>query len=130
MRDVLKADPGGSRKGLARAAKATVMDDTNTSFLEGLQNLKKQGQMSRCTAPKCALVWATVVQSLPEEQMKFALNAAVDVLPHNANLHLWKKRKDPNCPLCKSNQSLLHVLNNCSAARDLRRYNTRHDDVL
>ena len=97
------------------------MDDTNTSFLKGLQNLKKQGQMSRVTAPKCALVWATVVQSLPEEQMKFALNAAVDVLPHNANLHLRKKRKDPNCLLCKSN---LHVLNNCSAARDLRKYNT------
>ena len=62
--------------------------------------------------------------------MKFALNAAVDVLPHNSNLHLWKKRKDPSCPLCGSNQSLLHVLNNCSVARDARRYNTRHDAVL
>ena len=57
------------------------MDDTNTSFLEGLQNLKKQGQMSRFTAPKCALVWATVVQSLPEEKMKFALNAGYHTMP-------------------------------------------------
>ena len=71
-----------------------------------------------------------VVQSLPEEQMKFSLNAALDVLPHNANLHLWKKRQDPSCPLCSNHQSLLHVLNNCPVAKHLRRYNTRHDKVL
>ena len=28
------------------------------------------------------------------------------------------------------NQSLLHVLNNCSVARDYRRYNVRHDSIL
>ena len=62
--------------------------------------------------------------------MKCALNAAVDILPYNANLHLWKKRKDPSCPLCNHNQSLLHVLNNCTLARHHRRYNIRHDAVL
>ena len=62
--------------------------------------------------------------------MKFALNAAVDVLPHNVNLHLWKKRNDPSCPLCHEKQSLLHILNNCSVARDACRYNHRHDSVL
>ena len=62
--------------------------------------------------------------------MKFALNAAVDVLPHNANLHLWKKRNDPSCLLCQENQSLLHVLNNCPVARDARRYNQWHDSIL
>ena len=34
------------------------------------------------------------------------------------------------CPLCHQHQSLLHVLNNCEVARDLRRYNVRHDAVL
>ena len=67
---------------------------------------------------------------MPEEQMKFALNAAVDVLPHNVNLHFWKKRNDSFCPLCHEKQSLLHILNNCSVARDARRYNQRHDSVL
>ena len=62
--------------------------------------------------------------------MKFALNAAVDMLPHNANLHLWHKRGDPTCPLCTQNQTLLHILNNCPTARNLRRYNARHDAVL
>ena len=97
---------------------------------EIMKSLERQGHMSRCTAPKATLIWSTVVQALPDEQMKFALNAAVDILPHNANLHLWKKRKDPSCPLCNHNLSLLHVLNNCTVARDLRRYNIRHDAVL
>ena len=46
------------------------------------------------------------------------------------HLHPWKKRQDPACPLCDNNQSLLHVLNNCPVARELRRYNVRHDVVL
>ena len=62
--------------------------------------------------------------------MKFALNAALDVLPHNNNLHRWKKRQDRSCPLCSSNQSLLHILNNCPVAIRLRRYNIHHDKVL
>ena len=61
--------------------------------------------------------------------MKFALIAALDILPHN-NLHRWKKRQDPSCILCNSNQSLLHVLNNCPMTISLRRYNVRHDKIL
>ena len=88
-----------------------------------------QGHMARCMDGECAKVWATVVKTLPEEQMKFALNAALDTLPHNANLQLWQKSSSA-CRLCGKNQSLLHVQNNCSVARDLRRYNTRHNLVL
>ena len=73
-----------------------------------------------------AHMWSTVVKALPEEQMKFALNAALDVLPHNHNL----KKNSPACTLCGENQSLLHVLNNCSSAMNLRHYNCRHDLVL
>ena len=86
--------------------------------------------MTRCLDQKCAHVWAAVVKALPEEQMKFALNAALNVLPHNSNLHLWKKKNSPACTLCGGSQTLLHVLNNCTTARDLRRYNSRHDLVL
>ena len=83
--------------------------------------------MGRCMDQECAKVWVSVVKALPEEQMEFALNAALDTLPHNANLHLWQNKSSH---LCSNNQSLLHVLNNCSIARDLRRYNIRHDLVL
>jgi len=47
------------------------------------------------------------------------------------NLHLWGKKDDDICPLClKDSQNLVHVLNSCQVARDLRRYNARHDAVL
>ena len=62
--------------------------------------------------------------------MKFTLNAAQDTLPHNGNLHLWKKLSSPNCPLCFDRQTLLHTLNHCPVALLSRRYNQRHDAVL
>ena len=41
---------------------------------------------------KCVPIWLKVVGSVSDEEMKFSLNVAVDVLPHNENLHLWNKR--------------------------------------
>ena len=70
------------------------------------------------------------MEILPDEILKFALNVALDTLPHNANLHLWKKKESPSCTLCRERQSLIHVLNTCSVARDQRRFNARHDVVL
>ena len=88
-RDALAITPGGNRKFLAKTAKAIVLENINTSRIDNLHRLERLGQMSRCSAPQGASAWAKVVLSLPEEQMKFVLNAAIDVLPHNVNLHLW-----------------------------------------
>ena len=49
-------------------------------------------------------ICSRAVQSLPEEQLNFAINAAVDVLQHKVNLYLWKKRKDS---LYHENQTVL-----------------------
>ena len=94
-----------------------------------MQDLQKQGEMLRTTTSDTATVWAKAVQALPANTMKFALNAAHDTLPHNANLQLWKK-DNAACPLCGERQSLLHILNNCKVARKLWWYNQRHDAVL
>ena len=128
-REALKISPVGSKKSQVKFAKASVVEEVNSSCLNHLQSLKRQGQLSRCTSPSCALICSRVVQSLADEQLKFAINTAVDVLPHNANLCLWKKREDPHCPLCHGNQSLLHILNNCCVVRDAQRYNVRHDSI-
>ena len=130
VRSTLIDKPDHTRKSLTRAAKSKVLDTISCDYLNYLQSLDRQGQLSRSLHQKSASIWASVVQSLPESLMKFALNAAVDMLPHNSNLFLWKKKESPACTLCKKNQTLLHVLNNCSVARDLRRYNARHDAVL
>ena len=47
-------------------------------------------------------------------QMKFALNATSDMLPHNANLSLWRKSDNLSaaCKLCGERQILCHILNN------------------
>ncbi len=110
VRDTLAEDPGRNRKSLAAAAKrnAQQADDKKR---EELKSLEKQGQMLRTTTPVGASLWVKAVQSLPAEQMRFALNAAVDTLPHNANLHLWKKRESGSCPLCGRRQTLIHALN-------------------
>ena len=81
--------------------------------LTSLQTPSKEGQLSRLLTPQAAEIWAKVVESLP----------------HNANLHLWK-RASPSCTLCGERQSLIHVLNTCSVARDQRCFNARHDAVL
>ena len=75
-------------------------------------------------------IWANTIQFLPPQQIRFVLNAAVDTLAHNANLHLWGKKETDACPLCGERQTLIHVLNNCRVALDLCRYNPRHDSVL
>ena len=74
--------------------------------------------------------WPTAVFSLPEWIIKFALNAVTDTPPQYANLCRWKKLSSPWCQLCGEDQSLAHILNSCWKALNLRRYTTRHDDVL
>ena len=76
--------------------------------------------------PECA----KALEAVCDERLEFALNSAVDTLPHNTNLHLWGKHNSSACPLCGEKQTLIHVLNSCKVARDERRYNPRHDTIL
>ena len=92
-------DPGITRRKLAAAAKNLVQDDDHQEMLEGLQKLEKQGHMSRCSIPEGAQVWAKALSLLANEYFKFALNSSVDTLPHNANLHLWKKKESAACTM-------------------------------
>ena len=86
--------------------------------LTRLTILEKQGQMLAVSADEKAEVWGKTVQTIPAEQMQFVLNAAVDILPHNANLQLWRKKESDTCPLCGERQTLVHVLNCCRVVRD------------
>jgi hypothetical protein len=107
-----------------------LRDEDDVTRQKQLQRLERQGQMLRATNPDTASIWSKAVQALPAQQMKFALNAAVDTLPHNANLNLWRKKESDACPLCGERQTLIHVLNCCQVARDQYRFNPCHDRVL
>ena len=74
-------------------------------------------------------VWSRAIQMLAGSEMKFALNAANDTLPHNANLSRWRGLS-ADCKLCGGKQTLNHILNHCKKALELHRFNTRHDAVL
>ena len=87
-------DPGAPRKVLLSATKDRVNESDNMTRLDRVRSLEKQSEMVRATTLDTATIWAKAIQSLPQEHMKFALNAAVDALPHNSNLHLWRKETD------------------------------------
>ena len=128
--NVMKEDPGATRKKITTHVKAKVQAADNEARLTHCAGLKVQGQTVRSFQGKAADLWSTTVQSLPEHVFKFALNAVTNTLPHNKNLFLWKKLTSPKCQLCSEEQTLQHVLNNCTAALEMRRYNERHDSVL
>ena len=131
VRDTMCEDPSQTRRSLARSTKARVTTEADTTLLQQLSDLPKQGRLVRSFTPDAATAWSTAIRSLHPDTLKFALNAAVDTLPHNANLHLWRKKDSDRCPLCSADsQNLVHVLNSCKVALELGRYNKRHDAVL
>ena len=130
VREVMSHNPDISKKSLRAATKAAVTEEDEDPLLNSLQRLKKQGHMSRCSSSDGVKLWAKALGGIDNSQLRFALNSAVDTLPHNANLALWKKCDDNTCPLCGERQTLIHVLNTCKASRDGRRYNTRHNSIL
>ena len=99
VRNTMQQDPSLSRKALRVAAKRSVTKEDDHARLSQLQSLPRQGHMVRSFPPDMPAVWAEAVQGLPDEQFKFALNAAHDTIPHNANLHLWKKKDHDTCTL-------------------------------
>ena len=129
-REAMREDPGGSRKGLVKRAKTRIVKSDNETRVATLLNQQRQGHMMRSSSPDFTDIWPKVVQALPPDEQRFSLNATVDILPHNYNLCVWKRKTSPYCPLCGEQQTLIHVLNCCCVARDLRRYNQRHDAVL
>ena len=133
-RDVMAVNPGASKKSLMIRAKGKLAEEDAISRREHTESLPRQGQLMQATPEHdpAAEIWASAVSNLPSESLKFAMNAATDTLPHNANLALWRHADgiSGNCKLCGNTQTLVHVLNSCQVALNLRRYNSRHDAIL
>ena len=128
---VLDNHPGLNRKAAVKRARALVATEEEEMLTNNLQDLPQQGEMMRQFDGNAAALWARSVGKLPPEPLRFALNATVESLPTNSNLHKWGKRASASCILCQGNQqSLLHILNGCPVAMSLRRYAERHDNVL
>ena len=128
---IISQDHSWSHQALRRVTKAIITEEGDEEKHQQLSQLPAQGEMVRAWNENSPELWVRVVQGLPPEPLKFALNASLNTLPTNANLHTWGKKSSDMSPLCQqSHQSLPHVLNNCPAAMDLQRYSKRHDEVL
>ena len=81
---------------------------------------------------KADLSWNSLIYSIPQELLKFLLNATHNVLPTLDNLKRWGKTVvDLKCDLCGfSNPTLKHILNGCPVALKQDRYTWRHDKIL
>ena len=129
VQQIFSNDPGTSYKSLATKSKKYVQSTEVEERLAHAASQNIQGRLHELVTKPSAEIWSKAVQSLPSHLLKFALNAAQDTLPHNANLARWRKLSDA-CKLCGKRQTLLHILNNCSIFLNFRRYNQRHDNIL
>ena len=131
VRDVMADDPSMSRKGLVQKAKGLLAVEDADTRLKHVTSLPHQGQLLCSFLNSSAEIWSAAVGNLSSAALKFILNAATDTLPHNSNLSLWGRSPASSCcKLCGQVQTLLHVLNHCPIALELRRFNHRHDEVL
>ena len=128
---IMAENSGAHQRVLLKQVKNTANVEDATSRRKQAEALLLQGQMLRASNLTADGIWAVAVSKLGSEAMKFALNAASETLPHNNHLARWYRGCcTDQCKLCGKKQTLLHVLNNCEVALNLRRYNTRHDRIL
>ena len=131
-REVIATDPGARRQTIPKRAKTLVLTEGVEGQLDHAKFLTKQGHLHELVDDEAATLWSEVVQKLPPEGLKFALNAAQDTLPHNANLSVWRRGEglSDQYKLCSQCQTQLHTLNHLQVALGLQRFNIRHDNVL
>ena len=79
--DVMKEDPGATKKKITTQVKAKVQAADNAARLAHSAGLTVQGQTVRDFQGRAADLWSTTVQSLPERA--FSLPSMTDTLPHN-----------------------------------------------
>ena len=127
-RAIIADDLGARRQVIIKRAKNLAMSEAAEEKRDHAKSLVKQGQLHRLVDEDAARLWSEVVQKLPPECVKFAQ----DTLPLNANLSLWRREAglSAQCKLCGQRQTLMHVLNHCQVALELRRFNERYDSIL
>ena len=128
-KSLLAVEPEMRGRKLSRVTRTIVMEENAEERHSTLVATDCRGEALRIAEEEAAAQWAQALERLSPSELKFAINACQDTLPHNVNLALWKGHPS-HCKLCGERQTLLHVLCNCPLALQLRWYNARHDEVL
>jgi hypothetical protein len=104
IREVMEGNPDFTRKSLSNGAKLLVEEETYEGKRSHLLSLEREGQMFRSASPDAAELWGSTLVQFSDDPRKFALNSALDTLPHNANLHLWGRREVTTVPSVRSDK--------------------------
>jgi hypothetical protein len=109
--------------------KKNISGEIQNMWRHHIKTLTVQGRFLEILALENSSVsWKSVMYDLPRGILQFAVNAGIDSLATNANLKRWGKRSNAKCDLCKSRETLHHVLNYCPMMMD--RYLWRHNSII
>ena len=127
-----KLTPSLSKKNQKKQAKFLLLQEEKERCEGALSNLQVQGKFTAIThLEEEASLWRRIMDGLPKGQLSFLLRAGSDTLPSPMNLHRWRLRVSPACPLChQSPCTTAHILVGCPHALEDGRYTWRHDSVL
>ena len=98
-RDALMVDSGMRRKKLSKTATSVIVGDDLDDKLSVMMSSERQTGALHLVEEEAAAEWAAALERLTPSELKFALNACQDTLPHNSNLVLWKGLFS-ECKLC------------------------------
>lgn len=117
-----------------KAAKNQITNEYIDSNLSHLSQLQIQGAALNelnTSVPKNEICrWSKILLELPDSTLRFARKAILSQLPTASNLHRWGRSLVSTCPLCSGIQTNKHVFSNCSSSNTLKRYTSRHNQVL
>ena len=117
---VMDAHPDARCKVLAKRVRNMIAAEDGEELATALHVLPPQGRMVCHFEGNDAAIWTNCLEK------PSPLNAAVDMLPPNYNLHKLGKRTSAMCPL----RPLQHVLNSRSKSMKIRCYSERHNHIL
>ena len=116
-------------KNTKKAIKMNLKRENREKWVKEIEPLLVQGEFMKVLEhEKTDLSWKSIIYDMPQNVLKFAVNAAIDSLPSNKNLYRWGKRLNDLCSLCHAKGTLHHTLNNCEMM--LKRYEWRQNNVI
>ena len=80
--------------------------------------------------PASKPIWQKVLNTFPKNIYSFCIRYLNNTLANATNMYKWGRVECPLCPLCRSPQTLGHVMGGCKEQLNNGRYNWRHDSVL
>ena len=119
------------RKEIQTEIKTDLLVKNREQLFNHVKTLTLQGNfLALATIEHEDAIWKSYMYNLKKGTMKFLLNAAIDTLPTQANLHRWKKSTSDKCKVCRGVQTTSHILNICKVSLENGKFLWRHNNIV